>query len=310
MKVAILGGTGFVGNYLVDALLKNGHTPRLLIRPESSHQQTRSTNCEWITGDVEDVSAIQELIEGVDAVIYNIGILREFPTKGITFEKLQYQGVVHAADIAMERGVKRFLLMSANGVELALTPYQRTKAAAEFYLKSLDLDWTVFRPSVIFGDPLNCVEFASMLKRDIIDSPLPAPLFFDGLLPQKAGSFELTPVHVENVADAMIATLEMSETYGKCYTLGGPYDMSWKEILHTIADTVGKSKLMLPVPAMAPSLAASLFDRYAWFPISRDQIRMLLVGNQCCGDELFTLCDITPTPFEPAHLSYLNEKRL
>lgn len=308
MKVAILGGTGFVGNYLVDALLNHGHTPRLLVRDESTHKLPRSESCEWIVGDIDDDTGLRQLITDVDAVVYNIGILREFPAQGITFDKLQYNGVVRSADIAVEMGVKRFLHMSANGVDLAVTAYQRTKAAAEAYLKTLDLDWTIFRPSVIFGNPRDRVEFASMLKQQIIDSPLPAPLFYDGLLPYNAGSFKLSPVHVENVTDAMVATLDRNETYGKTYTLGGPRDLSWKEILSIIAEAVGKSKWMLPVPALAPSLAASLFDRFSWFPISQDQIRMLLVGNQCSGEELFSLCDIAPIPFDTASLDYLGQK--
>ena len=92
--------------------------------------------------------------------------------------------------------------MSANGVKADGTPYQVTKYEAEEYLKASGLDWTIFRPSVIFGDPGERMEFATQLASDIIRPPLPAPLFFDGVSPLNAGQFRLSPVHVEDVAQA------------------------------------------------------------------------------------------------------------
>jgi NADH dehydrogenase len=306
MKVALLGGTGFVGNYLVDALLSQGHTPRLLVRSGSEHKIPRDAPIEWTAGDVKNAAALHKLVEGADAVIYNIGILREFPAQGISFKELQFTGVKRVADIALSQGVRRFIHMSANAVEQSLTLYQRTKLAAEAHIQGLDLDWTIFRPSVIFGDPRGGFEFASMLKQQIFDSPLPIPLFYKGLLPQDAGSFALSPVHVEDVAAAFVGALENSQTLHQTYTLGGPSDLNWKQIFHILCEVSGRSKPMLPVPAAAPGLAASLLDRFPWFPISRDQIRMLLAGNTCRGDVIFDLCGIKPKPFIAENLGYLN----
>ncbi|MCG7929421.1 MAG: NAD(P)H-binding protein [Candidatus Thiodiazotropha lotti] len=309
MKIAILGGTGFVGQYLVTELLKQADSPSLLVRNATDNRHENSEKITWYAGSLDDTNSLKAMLEGKDAVIYNIGILRAYPAQGITFENLQYKGVVTTAALAQEMGVKRFILMSANGVDLKLTPYQLSKAAAEDHLKQSDLDWTIFRPSVIFGNPLGRTEFASMLKRDIIDPPFPAPLFFEGINPQHAGEFQLSPVHVEDVAKAFIQALHLPETVGKTYTLGGPEDLSWQEILKRIAQVNGKTKVMLPVPAIAPSMAAMLLDRYSWFPISRDQIRMLTKGNTCRGDEIFNLCGIQPKSFSPDHLQYLLNKR-
>jgi NADH dehydrogenase len=261
-----------------------------------------------VTGDVASSEALHSLLEGADAVIYNIGILREFPAQGISFQDLQFEGVKRVAGIAMAQGIRRFILMSANGVQQSLTTYQRTKLAAEAHVQGLDLDWTVFRPSVIFGDPQGHTEFASMLKQQIVDPPLPIPLFHKGILPHNAGGFTLSPVHVNDVSAAFVGALEKPETVRHTYTLGGPHDLSWKQILSTISEVSGKRKLMLPVPAAGPGLAASLLDRYTWFPISHDQIRMLLAGNTCSGDEIFKLCGITPKPFSAEHLGYLTRE--
>mgnify|MGYP001819045512 FL=1 len=144
-----------------------------------------------------------------------------------------------------------------------------------------------------------------MLKQQIIDSPLPIPLFHDGILPLDPGGFALSPVHVEDVCAAMVGAIERAETIHHTYCLGGPDDLSWKQILRTICEVSGRHKPMLPVPAFAPGFAALLLDRFPWFPISRDQIRMLMAGNTCRGDDIFKLCGIQPKPFGAEYLEYL-----
>ncbi|MBV5310192.1 NAD(P)H-binding protein [Chromatium okenii] len=305
MKVAIIGGTGFVGVHLVRHLVAAGHTPRLLVRAGSDSKIALRSECELVYGQVADSSALNECLTGADAVIYLIGILREFPAHGITFEALQYQGVVDTIAAAQATGVNRFVLMSANGIHADGTAYQRTKYQAEQALKASGLRWTIFRPSVIFGDPQGRMEFCSQLKQDIIDSPLPAPLFYRGLSPLNAGSFELAPVSVEDVAAAFTLALTETRTESQTYSLCGAQRYSWKAILQTIAAASGKSKWMVPAPAFAIQTMAGLLDRYAWFPISRDQLQMLLEGNVCNENDGFARLGLTPTPFNAAQLRYL-----
>lgn len=308
MRVSLIGGTGFVGTYIVDRLLKSDHTPRLLVRPESSRRPPEHPSVEVVRGDVSQADAIAECVSGSDAVVYLIGILREFPSKGITFEELQYRGAERVMDAAKAEGVKRFLLMSANGVKPDGTAYQRTKYLAEESLKGSDLQWTIFRPAVIYGDPRGRMEFCTQLRHEIVDSPLPAPLFYDGLLPTDAGTFELAPVAVEDVAEAFVQALERPESIGETYELCGPDSLSWKQILTTIASAVGKSKWMLPAPAMGIKAVASLLDAQPWFPITRDQVTMLLEGNVCEGRNDFARLGIEPKRFDLASLSYLSRE--
>ena len=305
MKVAIIGGTGFVGSYIIDQLIASDHIVRLLVRSEGLSSIDRTGGCELIEGSVQDPVALADCLSGSDAVIYLIGILREFPSRGITFEELQFRAVERVIRLAEEQGVKRFLLMSANGVRPDGTAYQRTKYQAEEALKSSNRDWTIFRPSVIFGDPRGRMEFCTQLRRDIIDSPLPAPLFFDGLLPVGAGQFELAPVCVEDVAEAFVRTLEHRETIGRSLQLCGPERLTWKQILTTIASAVDKTKLMMPAPALAVKTVAALLDGQSWFPITRDQIDMLLQGNVCDTPGAFSQLGIDPKRFDEANLAYL-----
>lgn len=305
MKIAIIGGTGFVGFHLVRHLIAAGHTPRILVRPGSEDKIERIADCEIVHGHVGDPATLTDCLAGTDAVIYLIGILREFPARGITFEALQHQGVVDTIAAAQATGVGRFLLMSANGIRADGTPYQRTKYQAELALKASSLRWTIFRPSVIFGDPQGRMEFCSQLKKDIIDSPMPAPLFFKGLLPTGAGGFELAPVSVDDVANAFVLALTESRTESQTYSLCGPQRYTWKAILSTIAAASGKTKLMVPAPALAVQAVAGVFDRYSWFPISRDQLQMLMEGNVCTENDSFARLGLTPTPFGVDQLGYL-----
>ena len=304
-RIGLFGGTGFVGSYLVDALLAANFHPVVLVRNGSETKLRQLNRCTIVNGDIDDTDAIQRVVKGSDAVIYNIGILREFPKRGITFARLQDEAARRVMDTAAAAGVRRFLLMSANGVKPDGTAYQRSKYNAEAHLQATNLDWTIFRPSVLFGDPRGHMEFATQLSAEIIDSPLPAPLFHAGLLPRDAGGFTLSPVHVSDVAAAFVRALQDPQTIGQTYHLGGPESISWREILKRLAAARERSKMMLPAPAFGVMAAAALLDRFEAFPITRDQVRMLLEGNACPADDLVKL-GIEPKHFAGEALQYLN----
>ena len=99
-------------------------------------------------GDIGSQDTIDITLSGCDAAIYNIGLIREFPRKGVTFEEAHVEGVRRVIEGASRKGVDRFLLMSANGVRGSGTPYQDTKFRAEELLRDSGLKWTIFRPSI------------------------------------------------------------------------------------------------------------------------------------------------------------------
>lgn len=305
MKISIIGGTGFVGQALSARLLAEGHHLRMLVRPGSANKAPEHPQCVTVEGELEQPDRVRECIAGTDATIYLVGLLRENRAAGITFDLLQFRGVERCLSAAQDGGVKRFLLMSANGIDAAATPYQRTKLQAERLLKESGLEWTIFRPSVIFGDPKGRMEFCSQLQAELIDSPLPAPLFYTGLLPVNAGDFRLGPVWVEDVAAAFATALVKPESVGQTYELCGPDQVTWKKILQTIAQAVGKKKLMLPAPVMLIAPVASVMERFQWFPVTRDQLRMLVAGN-CCTEDGFARLGLEPAHFNRAALSYLS----
>ena len=304
MKVAMFGGTGFVGSYIVDKLISEAFIPKLLIRKGS--ESKAQTRCELISGNIQDKSAVRKTIEGTDAVIYNIGIIRQFPQQNITFNELHVHGVKSCIEVAKSIGVKRFILMSANGVKSNGTEYQRTKWQADELLMQSGLNWTIFRPSLIFGDPRGHgrPEFCTQIKKDMLSLPFPAPLFYKGIWPRNAGVFAMTPIHVENVADFFVKALNMEKSKAKIYNLGGPEALSWRSIIHRIALASGKNTWAIPAPVHAIKMTASMFEKYEWFPVTRDQLTMLMEGNSV-SDNYFNSFSITPRKFEKDNLRYL-----
>ncbi|MFC1620333.1 SDR family oxidoreductase [Candidatus Neomarinimicrobiota bacterium] len=307
MNVALFGGTGFIGSYLVEELLDRDHRPHLLVRPGSEKKVIRAEECNLIMGDLDDVKAIHASLDACDAAVYCVGIIREDRRTGKTFHKVQYENAKAVVDAAVEMGVPRFILMSANGVRPDGTSYQRSKYMAEEYLKTTGLQWTIFRPSVIFGDPRGKMEFCTQLRDELIKLPLPVPLFYQGLLPTGAGRFLLSPVHVRDVASIFVKSLELAVTVGQTFDLGGKDTVDWKTAVMTIAQASGRHKWTLPVPAAAFYLIAALLDRFTFFPVTREQLSMLLEGNVADSQEVFRIFNIDPIPFDTNSLKYLRE---
>ena len=305
MRVAIIGGTGFVGSYIIDALLEQGHDVSSLVRPGSEHKVRHAGSVRVVSGSIDATASIEDVIAGCEAVIYCVGILREFPSKGITYEATQFEGVANTVDAARKNGVRRFLLMSANGVKHPGTRYQETKKRAEDRVLASDLDATILRPSVIFGDPRGQMEFATQLFQDMVEKPIPAVGFFSGLNPA-SGAVLMSPVHVGDVAHAFVNSLADNSTIGQTYSLGGPDILSWTEMIRRIATTTGRKKWIIPFPISLMKIAATLFDWLAFFPVTRDQLTMLAEGNTADPDAIASLIGRSPKPFSLEHLDYLN----
>ena len=296
MRVGLIGGTGFVGGYLVDALLDSGHDVSLLVRPGSESKIRRADELRVTPGDLDSTDALGTVLTDCDAVIYNVGLLREFPRRGITFEKTQFQGVVDTVAAAKRAGVSRLLLMSAIGVKDPGTAYQATKRRAEVHALASGLDVTVLRPSVIFGDPRGTMEFATQLYRDMVRPPLPAASF---------AGVHMSPVHIEDVAAAFVAALGDASTVGKTLELAGPETLSWEQLVRRVAAAADKSKILLPVPLPLMRIGATLFDWLPFYPVTRDQLTMLEEGNTGTAAALEGLIGRRAQAFSTNSLRYL-----
>ena len=316
MKVALIGGTGFVGSYIIDELIKNDHTPRLLVREGSEYKVLQPDKCEIIQGDIDDNDAIKDTLKGCEAVIYLIALIREFPNKGLTNEKLQFRGSERVAKISEEMGIKRFLLMSALGAnpDPYGSKYMQAKHLSEQAIKNTSLEWTILRPSSLFGDPRggDRPEFCMMLDKLMLNLipypkflPFPAPSFFTGASPFNAGEYALSMVHVQDVASIFVKVLLDKDTINKTIEIGGLIEVSWNEIIKSIASVTGQKVFMLPAPFFVISTIAGVLDKFEWFPAGKDQLKDLIKGSVCNSEELFKKYDIEPIPFNTENLNYL-----
>ena len=298
MKIFIAGGTVFVGTAMGHHLAARGHELVLLARTPAAVGGPRGARV--VKGDVFSPD-LADHMRGCDAVINLIGIIRAFPARGITFEKLHVEATRAMVDAAKKAGVRRYLQMSTNGVRPdGVSEYQRTKSRAEAYVKASGLDWTIFRPSLIFGDPGEKIEFCKQLLLNFRAAPV-IPVF-------GGGNYRMQPVNVDDVARAFGGAVEKPETAGRIFHLGGDVTYSYREILNMIFLGAGKQpRAKLPVPWFLARPVFALLGRFPAFPATAEQIDMLMEGNTVAETEFKKTFGISPVPFTVENLAYLKK---
>lgn len=276
MKVFVTGGSGFVGRHIVSRLIDDGHQIRLLIRKNSLHKipPAVKNQIEYVEGDAFDVGALLAGASGCDAVINLIGVIRDFPAKGVTFEKIHFNATKNIADAAREKGIKRFIQMSALGVDWdEKTEYFRTKWKADQYLMDRDFSYTIFRPSVIFGEGDG---FVSTLVALIKQSPF-------SVIPGD-GKYPLQPVFVGDVAAGFSKALVEEKAVNRVYTVTGPETFTYEEVLRIITEALGKRRRSVNIPLPLINPCVILLERFRFFPLTYDQLYMLVKGS--AGDHV------------------------
>lgn len=270
MKIFIAGGTGFVGGHLTRELLNRGHELRMLV-----HRRGQTAEgVEQFEGDVTRLEGIERAAEGCEAVINLVGIIREFPARGVTFERLHVQATANMLAAAKKSGVRRYLQMSALGTRPdAVSVYHKTKFRAEELVRASGLEWTIMRPSLIFG-PKDA--FINMLADQLRLAPV-MPVMGDG-------HYRLQPIHADDVARCFALALELPETIGQCYEICGNDRLSYVELLDAVAAAMGKSPPFKPhAPLGLMKLIIPAMQHIPQFPITMDQLQMLLEENICDG---------------------------
>jgi NADH dehydrogenase len=269
MKVTITGATGFVGTAVVNELLRRRHGIRVLARRPEAAVSRFNHPVEVAAGDILEPAKLAAAFAGAEAVIHLVGIIVE--NEGHSFDEIHRQGAENVVRAAREASISRYLHMSAMGASPdSPSEYSRTKAGGEEAVKSSGLDWTIFRPSIIFGPGDG---FASLLARIIRTAPFFVPVI-------GPGTTKFMPVSVRDVARLFADALEKPEASRRAFEVGGPEVFTLNEIYREISAALGKpGKRLVHLPLWYGRLLATLMAALPNPPLTRDQLRSLSVDN-------------------------------
>jgi uncharacterized protein YbjT (DUF2867 family) len=291
MKVFVTGASGYVGGAILRRLLADGHEVVALQR-RGTDRPLHNPQISVVEGDLFRPSEWDPALDSCDAVIHLVGIIRERPRQNVTMRRIHMDGTRIVVEAAKRATVRKFVHMSALGARAgAASSYHQTKWEAEQLVRNSGLDYTIFRPSVIFGPGGPGPEFVGMLARLIAKAPV-VPLIGDG-------RFELQPVSVETVAEAFSKALTWPCAVNKTYELGGPERMAYVDILRAIATAHGKRLRTVSIPVSLMKRIVPILERIPAFPLSNDQLTMLLEGNVTRqADIAYRDLDLRPIPFK------------
>ena len=296
--VTLIGGGGFVGRYVAQALMRRGMRVRVaqrdprqayFLKPLGGIGQTQ-----FVAADVTRADTIAHAVAGADAVVNLAG------TFGAGMVRVQADGAGTVAEAAAAAGIGRFVHVSAIGADPASpAAYGRSKAAGEEAVRAALPGATIMRPSTVFGREDKFVNrFAAMIEK--------AGLLPLGIVPVLRAGARFQPVFVADVADAVAAAIaDPGAAAGRTFELGGPDVLTMAQLLHWIADTTGRRARFVELPDMAGSLIARA-GFLPGAPITRDQWLMLGRDSVVSPDaEGLTALGITPTPLAAVAPSWL-----
>lgn len=294
--ILITGGTGFVGRNLIRKLLEENRSIRCLVRDPRKAEDLKKAGCELVRGDVTDLpSVIDAVSPDVDTVIHLVGVLVE--SREVKLRDVHVEATRNIVAACRGKGVKRYLHISALGARgNAAAEYHRTKWEAEEVVSGSGLAYTIFRPSVIFGKE---DKFTNVLARAIRLSPV--------IIVPGDGRNRMQPVFVNDVASALVKSIDMEEARHKVFELGGPETYTFDAIIDEVARVLGRKRLKIHVPMYLMRLNAALLETMLPAPfITRDALLMLEEDNVTDNNALPTVFGITPKPLSEGMKTYLN----
>lgn len=265
--VTIIGGSGFVGRHVARALAKRGYRVRVACRrPDlAGHVQPLGTPGQImpVQANVRYPASLAAACEGAFVVINLPGVLANRGAQ--SFEAVHVFGADASAKAAKAAGARVFIQMSALGADAnSLSEYARSKAQGEALAKAAFPGAIVLRPSIIFGPEDNFFnQFAAMSRL------APALPLIGG------GHTKYAPVFVGDVAEAIAVLVDRAEASGKTFELGGPEIFTFKQLMQFTLDTIGRKRLLLPVPWTAAKILGSVLGLLPKALLTADQVELL-----------------------------------
>jgi uncharacterized protein YbjT (DUF2867 family) len=293
--ILVTGGGGYVGSHMVRRLVESKEQVRALVRDRlrvTREGRLEGLAVEIIEGDVTRPESLAPAFDGVTSVIHTVAIAIE--KGGRTYEHVNYRGTVNVVDAAQSAGVRRFINLSQLGADSTL-PYRflASKGRAQDYVADSSLEWTSFRPSVIWGPE---DEFANTFARLVPFSPLIYPIIGD-----EGSKFE--PVWVEDVVSSMLKALPDADTIGREFELGGPEILTLEEIERRALTAVGTRRAMVRIPMPVIQVIVALMEALLPAPpVTRSLLELLAVSNVTDENSLREFVP-NPRPFTPENVS-------
>jgi uncharacterized protein YbjT (DUF2867 family) len=301
-RTAVLGGSGFIGRYVVKRLAARGDVVPVgcrnadeakFLKPMGAVGQIEPLN---VAIDAEGV--LPAFLAGSSALVNCVGILSE--TRSQTFEGVHHVGPALVARIARDNGVERFVHLSAIGADpRSASAYARTKAAGEAAVRDAFPTVTILRPSVVFGPEDQFFNrFAGMAMM------MPVLPLIGG------GETRFQPVYVCDVADAVIRCLDDAATAGRTYELGGPKIYTMRELFELLLREIRRKRWFLDLPFSIAELQAKLMSILPSPPLTPDQVELLKRDNVVSpGAMTLASLGLSPTPVEAILPTYLDRFR-
>jgi NADH dehydrogenase len=268
MKVLVTGGTGFVGPKVVHALRAQGREVRALVRHPDQATQLAAWGAELVTGDVTDPASLRAAVGGCTHVVHLVSILKGKPSD---FHRVMTQGTKNLVAAAKDAGIERFVLMSALGTSETTkdtVPYFASKWAMEQETARSGLEYTIFRPSFVFGRDGGALP---LFIKQVRYSPVVTVI--------GSGLQRVQPIWVEDVAEYFARGVDHPQAGNRTFEIGGPDLATWNELYLKIAKVLGKRRKLVHIPTGLARTGAKLTQWAPGAPLTTDQIAMIEAGD-------------------------------
>jgi uncharacterized protein YbjT (DUF2867 family) len=277
MRLLVVGGSGFLGGYVLREAARRGHQVLALARSPAAARTVTGNGARPLAGDLDDARCLDEAFAAADGEAL------------VCLASLGHghgPGIVAAAE---EAGIGRAVFVSTTAVTTTLhPPTKQVRLAAEQQIRGCGLDWTILRPTMIYGAPgdRNLSRLLSLLSRAAV---LPVPATGKGLH---------QPVHVADVADVVLTALQRPAATGSLYNVAGPEPLPFAELLHICARAVGSRTRLVPVPLAPLVMLARGYELLSRHPrIRPEQLRRLAEDKAFAIDDAIRDLGYAPRPF-------------